>query len=531
MAIFSIGSGENRAIVCPIFSQNMIFEWWGRWDLLPTLSGDITRNLRFFCLRTGFNRPQTIRIETRKYEVCTKVESSKADDVLLKIYIGQNIRKEGILRSEIGEWEETRVLLSEGLIREEHWHLDQYLTTEKGNLLARGIINRKIEVNKGGLFQDMKAIPARVLCFFNKRYVSGNLAFSTDRSSFEIGGRFGSWQDSIVSDSHIWPLWNQFFQCLMSAGLCVKTFSYVSTRGGEKRDLHYVISPEVRDLLVHEFETSDFTPREEKTLGLYPFLTSAWRILAGPNIDEVRQRYYELLKTHFLPEDDVASIVNDMSSMKITSNYRGLSSGEKPFDIINDVSCRIYLSQNIVEPAVEKLLGERSATREYYAGKRMPSLDDTKTKFGILDDKEIGDFYIMLRNAELQLRDFIKEKLGKNWEKAIENSLQELHKEWLERKNEESRWGIEAGKELIDYANPGDYITIVQKHHKLFTNGEDREQIVAQLKTLIVHGRNPMMHFRTITQQKFYTAKSAVDFLSEWMKRKSIQSDSTNQIP
>lgn len=111
--------------------------------------------------------------------------SPKARKILLKIYIGQNIRDEGILQSQIRDEKTVNTLLSEKFIRENHWHIDQFLTTEKGSRLARRIVKKKIEENKDGFREKTREIPPRTLSFFTKRYISRSLAFATQREYFE----------------------------------------------------------------------------------------------------------------------------------------------------------------------------------------------------------------------------------------------------------------------------------------------------------------------------------------------------------
>jgi len=449
--------------------------------------------------------------------------SPEVRKILLKIYIGQNVRKEGILQSEIYSKDNVQRLITQGLIRENHWHLDQFLTTEKGSRLARGIVNKRIEANKYKLRKNTDKIPDRVLSFFINRYVSKNLAFSTNRDHYEVRADYSkSWEDSILVDGRMWILWNEFFESLRSLWLCVKTHHYVSTRGGETRDFHYVISLEVRNFLVGEFGISDFSSEEERTLRLYSFLLSAKKILATDDVEGARQRYYESLKAFQVTEDQVAGIVNEMNKQEITSKYRGLLSEWKPFDIMTLTKYGIYLSSNIIDPATKALLDGKGAIKQYAVEEEIPTLREVKSELGILDRKELGDFYVLVSLFERQLRDFIREKLGKGWKKRIKNDVPNVYQSWEEKRNRDTRWGIQPEEELVSYSNLGDYISIVKKYPRIFSDGiEDLGDIITHLKMWYNHGRNPIMHSRTVDKQKFYTTKSAVDFLSEWMRRKS----------
>jgi hypothetical protein len=112
--------------------------------------------------------------------------SSGAKGVLLKIYIGQNIRDEGILQSEIRKTTEVQELLSKKLIRENSWHLDQFLTTEEGSVLASEMVKEKLAANKTSLLKRIKAtVPDRVTNFFVRRYMPENLAFPAEKEYFD----------------------------------------------------------------------------------------------------------------------------------------------------------------------------------------------------------------------------------------------------------------------------------------------------------------------------------------------------------
>lgn len=145
---------------------------------------------------------------------------------------------------------------------------------------------------------------------------------------------------------------------------------------------------------------------------------------------------------------------------------------------------------------------------------------EVKMEHGFLDSGELGNFYILISDFERQLREVIKEKLGKGWIKRIENDLPNILKNWDEKRRKDTRWGIESEKDLINYSDLGDYIEILKKYKRMFSLGDDdMGDIIAHLKIWYNHGRNPIMHARTINKQKYFTSKSAIDFLYEWMNR------------
>jgi hypothetical protein len=447
--------------------------------------------------------------------------SQEAEKTLLRIYIGQNIRPEGILQSEVSGLAEAQKLLSEGFINENHFYkYSLFLTSEKGSLLGSEIAKKKIQESK--VKEKTAIIPQKVLGFFNKRFVSRGLSLRTEKEYFDVFLNTDSWENSILCNDRIFFLWKNYFETLISLDLCVKTLYYVSSRGGDVRGYFYVICPEVQSFLADELATQDFTSNEENTLRLYTLLRSARRILRINEVEQVRQQFYDMFRSSDLTEDQVAAIVNEMTKQKITSEYRGLLSELKPFDINNQTSYEIFLSNTIIDPALKILLEGKGRIKEFRTVSKMPTLLEVKSESGILDGDEIGEFYLLVSNIERQIREFLKEKLGKGWEDRIKSELPAIYANWLDKKDKDSNWGIDAEKELINYSDLGDYLSIVKQYSRLFGDGnEDLGNILTYLKIWYNYGRNPLMHSRTVNRQKFYTTKSAVDFLSTWIRRKS----------
>jgi len=441
------------------------------------------------------------------------------EDVLLKIYIGQNIRSQGILQEEIEEKEKAQSLLSKGLIKENHWYRwDLFLTTDEGAQIASTLLRKRLEKKKNELKVKFKGIPKRALTFIIKRpsYLYNNLVFSTDRPLIIWA------EDKILCDGRLWILRDKIFTVLREMGFCVKTYMYVSTRGGELRELCYVLSPEIHSFLLDNFSVTDFTSNERNALKLYSFLTGASRILDSVDLDFIRQRFYELLKEYSLNEEQVAVFIQETAKEGITSNYRGLLSKDKPFDIKDLTRFNIYLDKAILEPAVNRLLEKGGKITQYETKKKFPSLSETKAELGILDYDELGRFYVMISSFESELREFLKAKLGKGWLKILREELPQVVNDWENLKKKDEKWGIEPEKDIMNYANCEDYIQIIKKFKKIFTdNDEDLAIIIAQLKIWYNQGRNPLMHCRTVNMQKFLTTKSAIEFLERWIKRKS----------
>lgn len=429
---------------------------------------------------------------------------SQTIEILVNIYIGQNIRKEGILQSEFKEKDQLTVLLKEGLIFENHWYLNQFKTTEKGSEISGTIVKSRIEKRGEQLRRTIGDIPDRAMAFFMERFISKSLAFRTSRTSWA-----NTWEDFVLVTPRIWVLWEKLFATLESLGLCVKAHDYVSTKGGRLLDLHFVISPETREFLEHSFSNTDLTSDQEKAIELYSVFRKLKKILSNDDLDLLRTQYHQLIRAAQISEERLAGIVDAMNKIGITSEYRGLLSVTKPFRILDANRFQIYLDKNLLDSAVGILLQEEKEIRVFVSSREISSFD-----------KEMSRFYLLVSSFERRLRGFVKTKLGKGWEKRIENDLPQIVKKWGEREESDIKVGIEVEKERINYADLDDYVGIVKKYSRLFTDGEaELEDVKVKLKDWYRYGRNPIMHSRTCDRLKIATTESAVRFLEAWMAR------------
>jgi hypothetical protein len=444
--------------------------------------------------------------------------STLAQEALLAVYIGQHVNSAGILQSETNCREYIVALISDGLVKENQWYrFHQFITTNKGSAVAGTIIRKRIEVTENKIRVGFKGIPSRVLGFFVNRFIPKKLYFRTEKPYF-----LESWEDRILADGRIWISWKKLFVSLESVGLCVRAHDYVSTRGGELKDLYFVVSPEVQEYLMRRYSLSDFTLNQEETLIPYPVLASTFKMLSSDNIGVVRQRYYELLRSHSVTEGQIAGIVNRMNQQGIASEYHGLLSEKKPFEVVDATRFQIFLDKTLIEPAIEVLLDKGGQIKQYSVDARIPSLSEVKAERGFLDNSELGDFYIVVSAMERDLREFIKIKIGKGWQKRIENEIPEVFKRSQEKKMKDENWGIDPELDFMNYADLEDYIKIVKKFNRLFVDGDRHlSNVITYLEIWYKYGRNPLMHSRTVTRQKYETTKSAIDFLKKWMAEKS----------
>ena len=97
-------------------------------------------------------------------------------------------------------------------------------------------------------------------------------------------------------------------------------------------------------------------------------------------------------------------------------------------------------------------------------------------------------------------------------------SLAFLNDGKIKEKKMKNMLGIDIEDDLLNYADLEDYIEMIKKFNRIFVD-TDRQlsNAITYLEIWYKYGRNPLMHSRTVTRQKYETTKSAIDFLRKWM--------------
>ena len=169
-------------------------------------------------------------------------------DLALYIYIGQNVRDEGILRNDphlVQESEILRSLLDEGIVEESRWYqldllnISYRFTVEIGEVLRNRLQERKEELRSA-----LRNVPENLLSFLVFDYVSLDLAFPVETEEWVF-----DWREVILRRKRVKDYTEAFFRILIDSQFCVVTNSYVSTRRGEIREKSYVINADVRKIL------------------------------------------------------------------------------------------------------------------------------------------------------------------------------------------------------------------------------------------------------------------------------------------
>ncbi|HEX77613.1 MAG TPA: ATP-binding protein [Dehalococcoidia bacterium] len=220
-----------------------------------------------------------------------KTESAALRDALAFVYIAQHVREGcGVLVRDMPYRSEADQLTVLGLVEQLHWYgLSGFGTTRDGESMASSILQERLKNSSDHLIGLLKSLPPKLVEFIIRECVLSQYDQGRYVSRPEFG--FGVFEPTFETDepSHLCLLEDgrisgersKLFEAWVKEGLMAKVHSYVSTRGGETRELVYVPSPELRTFLREYLVTQNipgpvFTPEFEAKHRLYHFLLPSY---------------------------------------------------------------------------------------------------------------------------------------------------------------------------------------------------------------------------------------------------------------
>ncbi len=293
------------------------------------------------------------------------IMEDSSSEILTKIYIGQNIRDEGILQSSISDSKnEVSNLVEKGLIYENYWYSHAlYLTTTNGANIARSLIEKQIETCGEEIKDYIASFPPRLAGFLIHDYLTKSLDFPEYVPEYMVEYWLDLWKTHILKDSRIWSKRTEILSKLERLGICVRTNYYVSTGGGQLRESRYVISPEVRELLLEVSPPYGLTEEENRNCRLYHFLKEIAVWLDRPVIEETRERYLNEMQRLDIDEADIEEVINKLAKEGITASYLGIAVVDrKPYIIKDKVGYSFYLQNLLIKPIITNLLESKRMT-------------------------------------------------------------------------------------------------------------------------------------------------------------------------
>ena len=483
------------------------------YNLLPSVETYLKERLSPFELSAIENELKAKGLKSLEIYVCF--------EVLRKIYLAQNIRSEGVLQDDFSEYvKEIELLTRYEFIKENRWsRFDLFLTTEKGSKTGKLLVEKLIKDKQAQITSAVLNLPHNLIGFLFFDYMSQLLTYSVEKEYIF------DWREPLLADSRIWILRNKLLRELENLGLYARTRSYVSTRGGELRGEFYVTCKEVLNFLKDCTAcTGGLFGRKKKVCLLYDFFRRVKRFLQIENIDEVRERYYSIMEELKLTEEEIEEIVNEMTRISITDKYSGLLSDTSPFSIKDESRYDIYLKEQLIKPVIHFLLEkpkrEIDVEAEGIAEERLEEVRKVEREkmknLGLVSREERIKLYCEIADFELELRQFIEKELrGKFGDLWLDKSISEnVRKRWDKRKEGEESEGIEPESEIMNYADFGDYKEIIIHDWDIFEPCfKDKETLKVRLLDLNLLGRRPVMHIRTINEEKVGVARYAISWL------------------
>jgi len=238
------------------------------------------------------------------------MESQYLDDALTFIYIGQNVRYEGlgVLTQDCSSYPEIDSLHQRGLIQVTKWYKVELLqTTPKGSTEGQVLMTKRIEANRNELEKALHDFPPKFTQFLIQECILSNERMGTLVYKPQLGFDFycspssGPTKPShlcLLENAKVNALRNEFFNLAFHGGLLVKVHDYVSK--GEKRSLVYVLAPELQDFLhgyIARVETRLFPSELEAKHRLFHIFTPSYlsRITNGSHINTDTNQEFETL--------------------------------------------------------------------------------------------------------------------------------------------------------------------------------------------------------------------------------------------
>jgi len=285
-------------------------------------------------------------VEKLKDEKLNNIEISNCIDLLRYIYIGENIRSEGILQTDnfIKEYKkESQILLKLELIEEEKWYRHYlYKVSPQARRTGSKLVGEKIEKEREYIKRTLKLQPQKLISFLVHEYINKELAFEKEKVFI------WDWKQLILRNTEVEKLRQILFSLLKNKDLCVITRSYVSTRGGELREECYVISPEVREFLSELYPMKGLNQDDENYCKLYDLLLTKLLYLSeGISTIEINEDELRLLGDIHVFYPKLKSMLEELLEQLMIDSLQFDIRGTSIFTVVHKSNIEAYLNFRI----------------------------------------------------------------------------------------------------------------------------------------------------------------------------------------
>lgn len=284
----------------------------------------------------------------------TKEKIENYLELVRYIYIGQNIRNEGILQDEdelTKNKEVIDLLLKDNIISSHKWYqLDLFKLTNLGLEIGEILIKEKLDKKKELIKKELDDYPQLLIGFLVHNYLSKELSFYLEEEGL------WDWRDLILRDSRVKRVIKKIFEKFIDLKLCIIAHDYVSTRGGEKRGERHVISPEIRRVLLNFYQLDGLTSNDKIKRKVYYLLIEKIRYIEKgaqcPISGEELRKIGSFNFTYAILKD----ILDNLEKDGIIKNLIYDSAGKTLFTIVKENKMEAEISF-LSETQIAKLLG------------------------------------------------------------------------------------------------------------------------------------------------------------------------------
>ena len=435
-------------------------------------------------------------------------------EILKEIYIGQNIRSEGIRKKHFNQEQLLtieKLITLHKLVEEGNFYKTNVIkTTEKGESFGKEIIQEIINKTKELLLKELKNIPKPVLEF---------LFFDYPHPIYEINGErnyFSSWEGFLINTEKINENVNKLSDILYECNLEVKTHYYVATRGGETRNLHIIFPGELKDFLVKSNLISHGLSEEVKEqIKLLYLLFKIKEILNIEDYDTRRRNYWTMLQQTKIDETQIKQIIDKFKSKGITTEYKFVTDENFLFRIKDIARYDVFLKKSVDDYLTSVLEGKVKPITKQKIQKAKFEKNSSLTNH--------AKTFIVLGDFELRIRNFILNRMregdeeNKEWYeklKKIKSSNRDISLLGIlkRRESEDKKNRILPEEELLFYADITHYkdiiLTFWEPYFKTdFDNaGMSKEKFEHEMIE-INKTRRKVMHLRELTDDNLKTLR------------------------
>ena len=286
--------------------------------------------------------------------------SNEEVNLLIKIYIGQRVREEGLVDASLNSEDKLYLpsLKEKQLINYSIWkpfkNYTLYKTTEAGNKIASTYIQEIL--HKSNLANDIQKIP---LIFLKLCFFMDELFYMHELDLVFEDFYWDEAKKEFLIEKGL-KYWNNLIELFKAKTICVQSYYYVSTRGGELRELYNILpKPEIKEFLKKNFGIIEGVPEDIlKRIGedRQKILKRRENMLFEEIIDDFSPKYVKVIEQdekEFIPIKDEKGILIFMSYSTKDEGKYGIKKIAEKLTAYKDIEDALYwqedLNDNIYE--------------------------------------------------------------------------------------------------------------------------------------------------------------------------------------